>query len=92
MFGFGVPELIVVLIIWVVPGTIGTLLAKGKGRNSLGWFFLCAIFWFPILIVLLLPPLREVQGKYRECPACKEFVKWRAIVCKHCRTELSPMS
>jgi hypothetical protein len=90
MGGIGVPELIIILIIWVIPGTIGAILAKNKGRNAVGWFFLSAIFWFPIIIVIFLPPVKEVPGKYRECPSCREIVKWNAIICKHCKSELAP--
>ena len=94
MFGIGFPELIIIIIMLIIlgiPGTIGARLAKSKGRNAVGWFILSAFFWLPILIVILLPPVKEVSGKYRECPACKEFVKWRASVCKNCGTALSPL-
>ena len=90
MFGISGPELVVILVILVIPGTIGAVLAKNKGRSIIGWFILSAIFYLPILIVLLLPPIKEVPGKYRECPLCKEFVKWNALLCKHCKTELTP--
>jgi hypothetical protein len=95
MFGMGIAELIIIItfliIFWVVPGIIGALLAKNKGRNPVGWFFLSAFLWIPIFVVILLPPAREVPGKYRECPSCKEFVKWRATICKHCGKELPPV-
>ncbi len=91
MFGISIPELILsFLIIWGIPGTIGALIAKNKGRDAVGWFILSAFFWLPIFIVILLPPAKEVPGKLRECPSCKEFVKWNAIICKHCKSELTP--
>ena len=65
MFGLGLPELVVIAVVWGIPGTIGAVLAKGKGRSGLGWFFLSAFFWFPILIVVLLPPAREVPASWR---------------------------
>jgi hypothetical protein len=52
MFGIGVPELIVIMIFWVIPGTIGAIIAKNKGRSAVGWFFFSAIFWLPIVIVI----------------------------------------
>jgi len=91
MFGIGFAELIIILIVWGIPGTIGALLAKSKGRSAVGWFFLSAFFWLPIIVVILLPPVKEISGKYRECPSCKEFVKWRAVICRHCGTTLSPL-
>ena len=90
MFGaLGLPELILLLLL-CIPGAIGAVLASGKGRSAVGWFFLCAFFWFPVLIVIFLPPIKEVPGRYRQCPACKEFVKWEATVCRHCRSTLCP--
>lgn len=94
MFGIGIPELVIIgaipVTIGAVTGTTGALLAKNKGRSALGWFILSAIFLLPIFIVILLPPIREVPGKFRECPSCREFVKWNAIICKHCKSELTP--
>ena len=92
MFGIGVPEIIIMLIIWGIPGLIGAILANNKGRNSIGWFVICALFWIPIIAIIFLPPIKEVQGKHRECPACKEFVKWNASVCKHCKSDLPTIS
>ena len=91
MFGIGVPELIIALMVWGLPGAIGALLAKNKGRSVFWWFVISALFWFPIIIVIFLSPVKEVPGKFRECPACREFVKWNAIICKHCKSELSPI-
>lgn len=89
MFGFGVPEFLVALVVWGLPGTIGALLAKNKGRNVIWWFAISALFWFPIIIVIFLSPVKEVPGKFRECPSCREFVKWHAKICKHCKSEFA---
>jgi hypothetical protein len=92
MFGIGSFELIIILIImlliWFVPGIIGAYIAGMKGRSKLGWFFICAIFPLCIIAIIFLPPAKEIAGKYKQCPACKEFVKWGAIICKHCRSEI----
>jgi hypothetical protein len=87
MFGLGLPELIVVLIIFA-PAVIGALIAKSKGRNVFGWFLLCGLLWFPVIVLLFLPPTTEVEGKYRECPKCKEIIKWQASFCKHCKNKI----
>jgi hypothetical protein len=83
MGGIGVPELIILFILFL-PAILGGFLAKSKGRNVVVWFMLSGLFWLPIIILLFLPPAREVEGKYRECPKCKEIIKWQALVCKHC--------
>jgi len=93
MFGIGLTELIIIvfiiLLVCFVPGIIGAYIAGMKGRNQLGWFFICAIFPLCIIAIIFLPPAKEIEGKYKQCPACKEFVKWGATICKHCRSELT---
>ncbi len=84
----GIPELILVALLCTL-GAIGAAIAATKGRSAIGWFFLCAFFW-PLFLVIFLPPVKEVPGRFRQCPACKEFVKWDATLCKHCRTVLTP--
>jgi hypothetical protein len=92
MFGIGVPELIIIFIIssiGLVPGIAGAYIAGMKGRSKLGWFFICAICPLCIIAIIFLPPVKEIEGKYKQCPACKEFVKWEATICKHCRSEIN---
>ena len=88
MLGIGYAELLVILVAWGIPGLIGAALARSKGRSTIGWFLVSAFFWIPIIVIAILPPAKEIEGKYRQCPACKEFVKWDATICKHCRNEL----
>jgi hypothetical protein len=93
MPGIGLPEVFVLvfLVFMCIPGVIGAVIAANKGRSKAGWFVLCALFWgIPILVLLFLPPGKEVPGRYRQCSACKEFIKWNATLCKHCKTVLAP--
>jgi len=85
--GLGLPELIIVLIIFA-PAIVGALLAKSKARSVFVWFMLSGLFWLPIIILLFLPPAGEVEGKYRECPKCNEIIKWHASICKHCNNHI----
>jgi hypothetical protein len=87
MFGIGLPELII-LFSFSIPAIVGGLLAKSKGRSVFAWFILCYIFLFPIIILLFLHPLKEVEGKYRQCPKCREIIEWRAQICKHCKSDI----
>lgn len=87
MFGVGVPELVIIILVFVIPG-IGAWLAARKGRSAVGWFFLCLIFFPLVILVIFLRPVREVKGKIKQCPKCKEFIKWEASVCKHCGSSI----
>jgi hypothetical protein len=78
----------VIFVFFILPGIVGARLAWTKGRNWLGWFLLNCCFPPTMMMVLFQGPLREVPGHYRQCPACREYLKWRETVCKYCRTDL----
>ncbi|GFE59314.1 hypothetical protein [Geobacter sp. AOG1] len=86
MSGYVKPEF-VVLLIMMVPGAVGGWLAANRARNVIGWCLLCALFPVFLLVIYFHKPLREVPGKFRQCPNCREFLKWRDTVCKYCNTE-----
>ena len=92
MFGFEIPDFFIffAIVIIVFLGIAGAWLAEDKGRSKMGWFFLCAIFPPAIIIIALLGPLEEMEGVFKQCPSCKEFIKWETKVCKHCRTPIKP--
>lgn len=89
MYGLGAPE-VAILFALFIPGLIAAVIAHGKGRSKVGWFFIGAFFAPAVLVLLFLSPVREIPGKVRQCPACREFIKWDAKVCKHCHTQIGP--
>lgn len=89
MSGYVKPEF-VVLLIMMVPGAVGGWLAANRARNVIGWCLLCALFPVFLLVIYFNKPLREVPGKFRQCPNCREFLPWKDAVCKYCNTEQSP--
>ena len=80
------PELAVFLIM-AVPGIIGGIMAANRGRNIFVWGILSALFPIFLLVVWFEKPLREVEGKFRKCGKCGEWLKWRETTCKYCQAE-----
>lgn len=79
-----------IFLIVVIPGAIGGWLAANRGRNFVGWSALCALFPVFLMVIYFKKPLREVPGKFRQCPSCREYLKWRDAVCKYCQAEQPP--
>jgi len=93
MSEFEIPEVIffiLVLVVALLLGIVGAWLAEDKGRSRLGWFVLCTICPLFIIPIALLGPKEQIEGVFKQCPSCKEFIKWETKVCKHCRTPIQP--
>ncbi len=74
-------------LVTLVFGVVASLIAHGKGRNSLGWF-LAGMFIGPFaLVVALLPPVAR-EGMYGSCPVCKEVIRADAVSCRYCHAAL----
>jgi hypothetical protein len=85
------PELFVFVVV-AMFGVAGGWMAANRGRNIVGWCLLCVLFPVFLMVIYFNKPLREVEGKFKLCPNCKEFIKWCEPVCKYCRTEFQPRS
>lgn len=76
--------------LWIVTfifGVVASLIAYGKGRNSLGWF-LAGTFIGPFaLVVAFLPPVIR-EGMFAKCPACKEVIRADATSCRYCHASV----
>ncbi len=90
MSGYVKPEVVIFLIV-AVSGICGGWMAANRGRNFIGWSLLAGLLPVFLLVIYFSRPLCQVEGKFRSCPNCKEFVRWRAVVCKNCRHELPPL-
>ncbi len=63
----GVGILLLVLLLFAIPGTISAVIAHHKGRSVVGWFFagsFLALIFLPlgIILVAVLPSLKEDQS------------------------------
>jgi len=81
------------MLIFLVPvifGIIGGVLAANRGRNFVVWGALSALFPIFIMIVWFEKPLKEVEGHFKRCSSCGEWLKWLENPCRYCRTEQPP--
>jgi len=74
------------VLLFIIAGIVGSIIAIRKGRSPVWWFILCAIVPLLIIVLAVLPPLVS-KGYTKQCPYCAEIIKEDAIVCKHCGRE-----
>ncbi|ABB32834.1 hypothetical protein KI811_01760 [Geobacter hydrogenophilus] len=84
MAEFVKPAYLAFLLVIVVPGVAGGILAANRARNFVGWSILCAVFPIFLLVIYFHKPLREVEGKFWKCRSCGEYLKWQEASCKYC--------
>ena len=78
------PVFFVLMVVLLVPAISGGVMAANRGRMVAVWSLLCALLPPLLLLLYFARPLREVEGKYKRCPSCRELLKWRAPVCTYC--------
>ena len=71
------------ILIAIVAGIAGSILARHKGRSPVLWFILCTIVPLLVIAIALLPSL-VAKGYTKKCPHCAEIIKEDATFCKHC--------
>lgn len=79
-----------VFLVPVIFGIIGGVLAANRGRNFVLWGILSVLFPIFILIVWFEKPVKEVEGKFKKCVECGEWIKWRDESCKYCQASQPP--
>ena len=89
MEGF-VKPVYLVLLVPVIFGIVGGVMAANRGRNPLlvlVWCIASALFPIFIMIIYFKKPTREVEGKFKKCTHCSEWLPWRESPCRYCGSE-----
>ena len=84
------------LMVAALLGLIPAAIAYNKGKNFFAWWlFGAALFIIALPAAILTDPEPETlewrqlkTGWTKRCMYCAEIVKWDAIVCKHCGSEM----
>jgi hypothetical protein len=74
------------VILLIIAGLVGSIIATRKGRSPIWWFILCVVFPLFIIVIALLPPMVS-KGYTKKCSYCAEIIKEDANYCKHCGKE-----
>jgi hypothetical protein len=94
------------LLIWIFCPIICPLIAIGKGRSVVGWFFL-GLFLGPLaLLVCVVSSNRTLERnalaeqrarawdlrQARHCPFCAELIRPDAVLCRFCGKDVQPVA
>ncbi len=72
------------VVLQIIAGIIGAVIASIKRRNVPFWFLLCFLFPLVVFIISILPKLQPV-APLKRCPACLRPLNINERSCRHCQ-------
>lgn len=76
------------VLVAIVFGVVSGIVARGKGRSSLGWF-LAGLLIGPFALLVAVLPAKPREGSLVQCPACCEVIQAEASICRFCGSHLA---
>ena len=76
------------LIIAVIAGLTGGIIARSKGYHQLVWSLICTVIPLLVLVILFMPN-RVYEGEIIKCPHCGEVLGEGEIRCPRCGKKIS---
>jgi hypothetical protein len=71
------------LIIAVISGISGGIIARAKGYNQFLWGVLCTVIPLLVLVILVMP-VRVYEVQIKKCPHCGALVREGDTSCRQC--------
>lgn len=75
------------VVLWIVPIFVAN--AQGKAKNRAGIWYGLLLGWLGVIVLALLPAL--AGGSDGTCPWCGGDIPTTALVCRHCRRDVTPL-
>ena len=85
-FFYTMPHFYIPVIV-LISGLTGSVIAVKKNKSSVIWFLLCIIPLF-LIVIILKKHTDYYDNSFKQCPSCKEFMKWEKKICTNCKTPL----
>jgi len=76
-----------VLLLSILAGFLGGIIAWHKGRNVFVWFAICFLLPLAVVVVGFLPPV-AAPGLTKACPKCVGIMAQDAVHCAACGHDL----
>ena len=84
------------IIIAAFLGIITGLIAQSKGRSFAAWWLYGTLLFIIAIVHVLVIPSKNNESKsldsMRKCDYCAEPIRIEAVKCKHCSSELRPLT